>query len=182
MLPLNLSKKCTKCGFETNEPQKYFFKRSAAKDGFGPQCKKCNEKISDIYLNTERGFMIAMYNTMKKKVRSIRYRNLSDKEKEKHRCHITKDEFFELWENHKKKFGYRCRLTGVKIVCQRARGKIGAAFLGYSNGVSADRLDPSIGYTKDNIIFISNEANKLKNAVTKELCIKILELYKEKNL
>jgi methionine salvage enolase-phosphatase E1 len=144
MLPLNLSKKCKRCGFETTEVEKYFSKYFKSKDGLKGQCRKCNSEVNDIYTNTEHGFMINLYNNLFKKVRSQRYRNMSEKEKDKHRK--------------------------------------GANYLGYSNAVSVDRLDPNIGYTEENIIFISNEANKLKNAVTKDLCIKILELYKEKGL
>ena len=182
MLPLNLSKKCTRCGFETTEIRKYFGVRNASKDGLNYQCKKCKAEIKTIYLETESGFMINLYQTINKKVRAKRYKNSTEKEKDKHRCYITKKEFLDLWEEHKKIFGYRCRLTGIKMVCKKAPGKKGTGFLGYSNGVSADRLNPNIGYTKENTIFISNEANKLKNAVTKELCIKILKLYKEKGL
>lgn len=182
MLPLNLSKKCKRCGFETTEVEKYFSKYFKSKDGLKGQCRKCNSEVNDIYTNTEHGFMINLYNNLFKKVRSPRYRNMSEKEKDKHRCYITKEDFFRLWDEHKKQFGYRCRLTNIKMVCQRAKGRKGANYLGYSNAVSVDRLDPNIGYTEENIIFISNEANKLKNAVTKDLCIKILELYKEKGL
>jgi hypothetical protein len=52
--------------------------------------------------------------------------------------------------------------------------------VGYDNGFSVDRLNPNIGYTKENTIFITNAANKSKNAVTKELCISILKVYEEK--
>ena len=182
MLPLNLSKKCNGCGFETTDIKKHFHVAKNNIGGYKHYCKECTYKNSLIYNNTEHGFLMNLFNSVLKKVKNVRYKDLSEKEKDKHRCYITKEEFFELWEEHKKRFGYRCRLTGIKMVCQRAKGKKGAGFLGYSNGVSADRLDPNIGYTKENTIFISNEANKLKNAVTKELCIKILELYKEKGL
>ena len=162
--------------------KKYFSKFYLSKDGLKSQCKICDKKGGTIYNNTERGFIVNLYGSMKKKIRAKRYSHLTEKEKEKYRCHITQEEFFELWEDHKKRFGYHCRLTGVKIVCQRAQNGKGLRYLGYSNAVSVDRLDPNIGYTKDNIIFISNEANKIKNAVTKDLCIKILKLYEEKGL
>jgi methionine salvage enolase-phosphatase E1 len=51
-----------------------------------------------------------------------------------------------------------------------------------SNTVSVDRLDPNIGYTEENIIFVSNKVNQMKNAVTKELCIAIIKAYKERGL
>jgi len=177
-----MMKKCTGCGFETNKPKKYFYKNLNAKDNLNYQCKKCKQKTVDIYTSTENGFMTIMFDTLNRRSRTKRHRHLTEKEKNKYRCYITKEKFFELWENHKKKFGYCCSLTGVEMVCKRSKGKKGAGFLGYSNGVSVDRLNPDIGYTENNIIFISNKANKSKSAVTKELCIKILEIYKERNL
>jgi methionine salvage enolase-phosphatase E1 len=51
-----------------------------------------------------------------------------------------------------------------------------------SNTVSVDRLDPNIGYTEENIIFVSNKVNQMKSAVTKELCIAIIKAYKERGL
>ena len=182
MLPLNLYKKCKSCGFETNEPEKYFSKYKRSKDGLKNYCKKCAKKSADIYVNTEHGFLVSMFGTMRKKFRNERYNHLSEKEKDKHRCYVTWEEFWNLWEEHKKKFGYHCRLTGIKMVAQRANKNKISKFLGYSNGVSVDRLDPNIGYTKDNIIFVSNEANKNKGAVTKDMCIKILKLYEERGL
>jgi hypothetical protein len=175
-------KTCTKCNFETKEPKKYFGKQTLTKDGFKHQCKKCRTKINDIYTNTENGFMTNLYQSIKTRSNNIRFIKLTEEQKNRYRCYITKEKFFELWENHKKNFGYCCKLTGIKIICEKSKGKKGAGFLGYFNGVSVDRLDPNIGYTEDNIIFISNEANKNKGAVTKEMCIKILEIFKEKNL
>jgi len=175
-------KKCIRCGFETEEIKKHFHKCTKLKSGFKTYCKECCKKIRYIYQNTEHGFMVNMFNTIKKKTNAARYKNLPEVEKNRFRCHVTWEEFIELWENHKKIRGSHCHLTGVEIITKRSDGKKGVKHLGYTNGVSVDRLDPNKGYTKDNIIFISNEANKLKNAVTKELCIKILELYKEKGL
>jgi len=175
-------KSCTKCNFETKDYKKYFGKQTSTKDGFKHQCKKCRTEINDIYNNTENGFMTTLHKSINARVNHERYKYLTEEEKNRYRCYVNKKKFFELWENHKKIFGYCCRLTGVKMICKKSKGKKGAGFLGYSNGVSVDKLNPNIGYTEDNLIFISNKTNKSKGAVTKELCIKILEIYKEKNL
>jgi hypothetical protein len=180
MLPLSLSKKCSTCGFETNEPEKYFRKWKYGKDGLKKQCSKCMKKVQTTYLNTEHGFMLNLFNSIRKKIRNSRYKDVLDKDKEKHKCYLTEAEFFELWEKHKKIRDYRCHLSNIKMICKKAPNL--KNFLGFSNGVSVDRLNPNIGYTKDNIIFVANEVNKNKGAVTKELCIKILEIYKEKGL
>ena len=56
------------------------------------------ERIQNIeYLNTEHGYMLSKYNDCKK---SAKRKNFGD-------C-LTKEEFFELWEKHKKNFGMRC--------------------------------------------------------------------------
>ena len=179
---LDLPKRCTVCKTVYENIEKNFVKMKATKDGYHTFCKKC-KKIKDIaYANTENGYLTNTYNTMKKKYKSERYRGLSEKEKDPHRCHMTKEEFFQLWEEHKKQFGYRCRLTGIKMVLQRAQDPKKRRYLGYSNAMSVDRLDPKIGYTKDNTVFISNEANKIKGAVTKQLCISILKPHEEKGL
>jgi hypothetical protein len=180
MLPLNLSKKCSMCGFETTEIKKYFHNCKAFKDGFKKQCKKCIKRSSFNYANTEHGFITNTFNTIKKKINSKRFLNFSEEEKNKSRCYLNKKEFFNLWEEHKKIRGYTCHLTGVEIICKRSPHK--KKLIGFSNGASVDRLNPNIGYTKENTIFISNDANKIKNAVTKELCIEILRVYKEKGL
>ena len=179
---LNLPRMCTVCKTVYENIEKNFDKRKNSKNGYSSCCKKCKKEKDNTYANTEKGYLTNTYNTMRKKYRNVRYRGLSEREKDPHRCHITKEEFFQLWEEHKKQFGYRCRLTGIKMVLQRAQDSKKRRFHGYSNAMSVDRLDPKVGYTKDNIIFISNEVNKMKSAVTKQLCVSILKLYEEKGL
>ena len=177
---LDLPKQCTFCKTIYNDIENNFYKRKASKNGYSYHCKECKKKSDIKYANTEHGYLTNTYISINKRHTDRRYKGLSDKEKEPHKCYMTKKEFFELWEEHKKKFGYNCRLTGVKMVLQRAQDAKKRRFMGYSNAMSVDRLDPTKSYTKDNIIFVTNEANKMKGAVTKDLCIKILELYKEK--
>ena len=154
-------------------------------DGKRADCKECLKIWREVYGNTEYVFISNMFENVRSsakrhKDRNLFGKNLKGEEKEKYKCNMKREEFHALWEEHKKRFGYCCRLTGEKIICKRA--KQGNSFSGYINSVSADRLNPEKGYTKENIIFISNDVNKMKGAVTKELCEKILEIYKEKNL
>ena len=179
---MSLPRICTVCKIVYENIEKNFNKNKAIKDGYCRFCKKCKHIKDVVYANTETGYLTNTYGAMKKKYRNERYNGLSEKEKDPHRCYITKEEFFQLWEEHKKQFGYCCRLTGIKMVLQRAQDSKKRRFHGYSNAMSVDRLNPKVGYTKDNIIFISNEANKMKSAVTKQLCVSILKLYEEKGL
>jgi hypothetical protein len=63
-----------------------------------------------------------------------------------------------------------------------SRKDIGRNETNKSNSLSVDRLNPRIGYTKENTIFVSNKVNNMKNAVTKELCIAIVKAHEEKGL
>ena len=165
--------KCTTCKIEKDIIN--FSKRNLK---YRNQCKKCRDKTTDLYVNTEHGYLVGVYNSIKKKVRAARYKDITQEQKEKYRCYMTQEEFNELWEQHKNKHGYNCVLTGVEMILKRKK-KTGGT-VGYENGFSVDRLNPNIGYTKENTIFITNAANKSKNAVTKELCISILKVYEEK--
>lgn len=49
-----------------------------------------------------------------------------------------------------------------------------------NNSPSVDRIDPTKGYTKDNICIISYKANRLKNNATLEELEKILEYTRSK--
>lgn len=153
-----------------------FHKKRSSRDGYRSSCKTCNRKTAVLYFNTERGYLTNIYNSIKQKVNKARYNNFSEEQKDKYRCHMTKEEFFKLFEEHKKIYGYTCALTGEPIFHKTTDHKNSTK----SNSISVDRLDPKIGYTKENIIFVSTKANNLKNAVTKELCIAILKEYEKR--
>jgi hypothetical protein len=178
--------RCNTCGIETSKPDEYFYKRNKrSKNGYQYNCKKCSREQSFIWANIEKNFIGSLYTKIKNRKNNIRYKNLNKEELKKFNCYISKEEFIELWEQHKKDRGYTCHLTGINIFCRVKRDvddKTLTNMTGFSNAVSVDRLDPNVGYTKENIIFISNEANKNKNAVTKELCEAILKVFKERNM
>jgi hypothetical protein len=159
-------------------PLNLFYKRKDRIGGLSVQCKKCEAVATSKYSNTERGFLIRIYLRINSRTKHKRFINLSEKEKDKHRCYMTKEEFFMLWEEHKLKYGYNCALSGKKIVHKTTNRKE----TNKSNSISVDRLNPKIGYTKENTIFVSNKVNNMKNAVTKELCIAIVKAYEEKGL
>ena len=178
-----LSKQCKRCKIVYEDPEKNFGVNRSNSDGLKIWCKSCANEYRKDYGNTESGYLKNLYHHMRNRLKTAAKKGLNEREKQRYICHITVEEFRELWEEHKKQFGLRCRLTGVKMVLEQSRKKeCGTLTRGYSNGMSVDRLDPNKGYTKENIIFICNEINKIKSGITKELCIKILEIMKERNL
>lgn len=170
-------KTCTRCGKTLSLDN--FYKRKKTTDGLNSECKKCSMNINKHYRSTENGFITNLFLRIKYRVNnSQRIKNLPEKEKDKHRCNITKKRFIELWELHKERYGYTCALTGVPIVPKPTSMKE----TNKSNSVSVDRLNPAIGYTEENIIFVSNKVNQMKSAVTKELCIAIIKAHEERGL
>ena len=156
-----------------------FFKNKwYKKDGLSAYCKKCSKKADLKYANTEKGALTVLYISIVRKIKNTRYVNFSEEEKNKHRCHITKEQFLKKWEDHVLKHGYNCALSGEEIVFKRTSHKDSVK----SNAVSVDRLNPKIGYTEDNIRFVSSKINNMKGAVTKELCLAILKAHEEKGL
>lgn len=68
-----------------------------------------------------------------------------------------------------------CAYLGIKLTSKTKCGRLDSA-------MSLDRIEPSKGYTKDNVMIISDLANRMKQNATKEQLItfaeNILKLYK----
>lgn len=73
-----------------------------------------------------------------------------------------------------------CPVLGIKI--ERGIGRSNHS----DNSPSLDRIIPSLGYVKGNVIVISNRANKIKHNATPEEILKVAEFFsiviKERNL
>jgi len=168
-------RKCNKCKLELDLT--HFCVHKASKDGINIYCKACIKKQYKVYSNTEHGYMTNLYRNLRRRVLQKRFENYSEQEKAKRRCYITREEFFNLWEQHKKKYGYTCALSGEFIYFVTGTTSESKT----NNGISVDRLDPKIGYTLENTIFVSNKTNQMKCNVTKELCIAIIKAHEERN-
>lgn len=172
-----MSKKiCKKCKKLLNINEFYVNKK--LKDGHFNMCINCVRTRQNQYCNTENGFITNLFKAIKNREGEFVKNNNLETKSQKRRCYVTREEFFQLWEDHKLKYGYTCALTGMKIIFKRDSNRNQYK----SVGISVDRLDPEIGYTKENIIFVAGKVNSLKNAVTKELCIAILKAYEERGL
>ena len=165
---------CTTCNQQKEFKQ--FRKLKNSFDGYEYACKPCRDIQCRNWDSTEKGYIRNLYSNMKKRTVSGVHKNASEEIKKKHTVYLTIEEFEDLWKQHKEKHGYKCLLTGVKMTHapSKENGNI-------NNNISADRLDPNIGYTKENIIFVSANVNIRKNAITKELCHAILKQYEERS-
>lgn len=129
------------------------------------QGKKVKRKSYLRNINTEKGYLSDKYNHTKKGGRK------------KFPIEITKEEFLQLWEEHKIKYGgWVCAYTGLYMTRIRGKGQ-----LMVPSNMSVDRLDSNKGYTKDNIVFCRWDINDRKGAVTIEDIKNILRVYNEKD-
>lgn len=92
---------------------------------------------------------------------------------------LTWKEFWNLWLEHKKKYGGPyCAYTGVQLNFKKS-SKYSKYF---GNRVSVDRLDPYQGYTKENIVFCCVSFNFRKGNIAGKDLIQVLRLYQERQL
>tara|TARA_R100001132_G_C3222789_1_gene60731 strand:- start:108 stop:656 length:549 start_codon:yes stop_codon:yes gene_type:complete len=121
------------------------------------------------YKQSEKGFFNILWQSIKK----------SGKERGVSNFIESKDRLVELWNDHKKKYGPCCRYTGVNLTTKQSMGK------GYNGStptnISIDRLDSSLPYTENNIVFCSWEFNQRKSGVLPNDCKLILKVYEEEN-
>lgn len=127
-------------------------------------CKKCKLKQAAEYSSTEEGYIKQLYNSLQS-----RWTRLG-----KHEIKITKREFVNLWKQHKQQYGKTCLITGKNMTHIR---NYGLSRKTIATNISVDRLDNDIGYTKENIIFVTTEFNIKKNAVSILECFHILRQY-----
>ena len=93
-------------------------------------------------------------------------------------CHVTLEEFLELWAAHKKRYGGMCcGYTGVLMTHQRSA--MTDPLRNQSHNISVDRIDPEKPYTKENIIFCTVKFNNLKGSITYNDCLLILQKFIE---
>jgi hypothetical protein len=172
-------KKCSKC--EQIKEFTSFYKCSASKDGFRNDCKDCHNEIKKVWeqKNIER-------------ILEIRKQYRSRRDVKDRRCIISKE-----WN----------KKNNESVICTRAKKRakqlnipfnlrkediiipefcpILGIKMEYSDGCmsdnspSIDRIIPELGYVKDNIIIISNKANRIKNNASFEEIEKLYYWFKQ---
>jgi len=189
-----LVKKCKKCGYVSSAPVRDFHKSNTKKDGLESECKTCRSKrgaiwrknnkqrkrdTDIIYRNKKEVFLMDNYRGKIGKYRKIVKKNLHEEILKRYQVHYTKEMFLEIIEEHEKKNGFVCEITGVPLTNKRFKNINNINERTLTN-FSMDRLDPAIGYTKQNTVFVTWEFNDRKGAVTPKDCFLILKKYKER--
>jgi hypothetical protein len=128
--------------------------------------KRYNETV-DKYNNSERGFLVNLYNSVKKRSKKRNNRKTIE-------VNLTMKEFFEEWLLHKQRYGITCRYTGFPLTHSR-KGR-------HPTNISVDRIDNCLPYQVNNIVFCSITFNDRKGSVEIEDCKRILKVYEERKL
>ena len=123
----------------------------------------------NIYYNTERGFMTALWNSIKKSSR-------------KHK-RINKfkdfDEFYNHWLEQKSRYGMKCPATGVEMTTIKGVNKPGE-YKRIMTNISTDRILSTGGYSPENLIFTTWKYNNAKNNFTPEMAKAFLDIVYER--
>jgi hypothetical protein len=140
---------------------------------WGEKNKDRKTKSNHKYNNSLRGFLVNAYNYIIK--RSKKRKNRKSIE-----VNLTKQQFFEEFLLHFQRFGMNCRYTGVPLttVSNRGGGQISIT----QTNLSVDRIDNTLPYQVDNIVFCTHKFNNRKSSVEIDDCRKILKVYEERKL
>ena len=143
------------------------------------------EKMKPVYAckyrESEKGFFQEIWSNMKKSCnKDSSYHKHNNRALKINNGIRGRDHILELWEKQKKLLGGPyCIYTGVELTTKKSNGQGRGTKI--KTNISIDRIDPTLPYQEDNIVFCSWEFNKRKSGVTPEDCKRILEVYEEMN-
>jgi len=176
---------CKKCNEE--KPLEEFYKKIRGKyTSF--ECKKCQKEYrlnnldkikatKKIYANTKPSFLLSSYYSMTGQYRRKIRENFPKERLKSYEVSISKEEFLDMVSTYEKQKGFVCQGTNMPLTNLR---NLNTGVKNCPTNFSVDRLDTQIGYSKENIIFVSWEFNQRKNSIKPKDCFAILKLYKER--
>jgi hypothetical protein len=151
------------------------FRKEINKDGFHREEWQHPYHRSNIY----RAKYDLKYKESEKGFFDILWQSIKNSSKKRGTINFIKDRdhLLELWNNHKKEYGPRCRYTGIELTTKRSTGE------GWQKSrptnISIDRINPDLPYEEGNIVFCTWEFNNRKSGVTPQDCKIILKVYEE---
>ena len=182
-----LNKICNKCG--KDRPLSEFDDEHKVHNGRSNWCISCKRKYQKEYreknrdaINKSREAKKEQYNNARKEVYHNDISANRKKLKEWYRNNVES----RLWSSAKaraRRFNLDFNITKEDIVIPKCCPVLGIELVvgeKYAHGESPslDRIIPSKGYVKGNIIVISNKANSIKNNATVNEIKQVYEFYK----
>ena len=123
----------------------------------------------NIYYNTERGFMVSLWNSIKR----------TSKKHERINKFKDFDEFHNHWLEQKARYGMKCPGTGVEMTTIKGANKPGE-FKRIMTNISTDRILSTEGYSPENLIFTTWKYNNAKNNITPNMAKAFLRIVEER--
>ena len=176
---------CKRCGVE--KPITEFYKSMRKEKYVQFKCIKCHKEYrlnnldkikiwKKIYENRKPSFLSSSYSSMTGQYRRKVKDNFPKDRLNSYEVSISKKDFLDMVNTYEKENGFVCQGTSMQLTTLRNldKGK------NCPTNFSVDRLDSEIGYSKENIIFVSWVFNQRKRNINMEDCFAILKLYKER--
>lgn len=148
--PVSVSeKKCHMCSIVKKHTE--FPKHSKNKCGLSTTCKKCSKIERLKFMKDVRNFLIAKRADAIKRTRK----------KDRLEFNISKKE----WIDQYNKQNGICALTGITMTWDYSSDGNSDFFtsIKYPHNISPDRIDSKKGYTPENLQFVCNRVNAMKN-------------------
>lgn len=147
-------KRCAKC--HLSRPLSCFYRHPQTKDRLDHRCRDCHDMARRQHYYDNPLMRLVNSARASTKTRNARGRG--------HDFDLTVHDLLEHWEESDR----RCYWLGIDLdVTQRHPEKI--------FNVSIDRIDPTLGYTKDNVVLCSMAGNYLRTRATLEETIEFLK-------
>jgi len=121
------------------------------------------------YLNTEKGFMVRLWNSIK--TSSRKYNRINEFK--------NFDEFNNHWLEQKARYGMKCPATGVEMTTTSGANKPGEHKRIMTN-ISTDRILSTGDYSPENLIFTTWEYNTAKCNITPDMARAFLRIVGER--
>ena len=135
-----------------------------------PCCKTCRQKQDMIRQSQPHIYLRSLYQNIVNRVNktkkyqggysSVNKEKITEDELLKKQCRVTWEEFFERFQDQYFLSGMRCPLTDIKMTTEQGKG------FGNPTAMTVDRIDNDVMYTKENLMFVSLQANHNKKATT----------------
>ena len=123
-------------------------------------CKKCRSKKDAISKSSPYSYLQDLYRKVQIRKKRIEEKNSFGARTDNKECMITQDEFHERFVAQFEVFGLMCPLSGVMMTTTRGDKKP------HPNNMTVDRIDNDAPYTRNNIMFISKQANTDKGSIS----------------
>ena len=127
--------------------------------------KEKYDKTTKKRLNSEKGFMRVMWQSIKDSDKDNSFKDF--------------DDFYNHWLEQKKIYGMKCPGTGIEMTTNAIFNKKGKYKRCVTN-ISKDRVLNSKGYSRQNLIFTSWKYNNAKSSFTPEMAKAFLKMVEER--